>query len=90
MMIPSVFSLDMVRRRRAVIDQELGQVEKQIAEDFQTLFAPPEPGKNKMETLVNTATKAWFFVDGVLMGYKLLRRFGAVSRIFKSSKRKRK
>lgn len=79
-------SLAAVQQRKAELNEQLRRVEEEISVDYTTLFAPPPPSNNKVETFVNSASRAWMIVDGVMTGYKLMRRLGKVTSWF--SKRK--
>ncbi|RRD78503.1 hypothetical protein EII14_06655 [Alloprevotella sp. OH1205_COT-284] len=89
MVNPAVFSFEKIKHKRARLDQQIRQAEEQIAEDFQTVFARQETSDNKLQNYVNVAARTWFFVDGALTGYKLLRKIGGISRLFRGNKNKR-
>lgn len=79
-------SLAAVQQRKAELNERIRRIEEEMAMDYATLFTPPPPSYNKIETFVNSASRVWMMVDGVMMGYKLMRRLGKVTTWF--SKRK--
>lgn len=80
-------SLADVQHRHAELKAQIRELEDEIAVDYAQLFAPPPPTDNKLEVFVQTASRAWSIADGVMTGYKLMRRLGKVTSWF--SKRKR-
>lgn len=56
--------------------QEMEEAKQAMMDDYETLTAPPPPANNKFEQAMQTASKAWSIADGVIMGYKLYRKFG--------------
>lgn len=78
-------SLRLVDLRRSQLEKQLAETEEQIAEDFRFLFVEESP-HNKLENVVKTATKTWLFIDGTITGYKLLKRLGVLSFLFKKKR----
>lgn len=79
-------SLDAIQQRKAELDAQIRRTEEEIAVDYATLFTPPPPSGNKVETFVATASRAWMIVDGVMTGYKLMRRLGKFTSWFTKRK----
>lgn len=75
---------ELIALRKAQLDRQLKQVEDEIVADFQSVFQPTQPSRNKMELLANNASTVWNVVDSAWAGYKLVRRFGS---LFRRSKR---
>lgn len=55
--------------------EEMNTVKDSIIGDYQSLTAPPSPARNRFELAMNTASKAWTVADGLIMGYKLYKKF---------------
>lgn len=87
-MTTSLSTLAALQLRQTAVLRKLRKIEDEIVADYQQLVAPAKPSSNKVETFVQSASRAWFVVDGVLTGYKLMRRFGGISRMFSSKKRR--
>lgn len=66
--------------------EEMEKAKQAMMDDYETLTAPPPPANNKFEQAMQTASKAWSIADGVIMGYKLYRKFGS---LFGRRKRRR-
>lgn len=60
--------------------EEMNNISQAISSDFQSLTAPPSPGKNKFENAMKVASRAWAVADAMVMVYKLYRRFGGNKR----------
>lgn len=60
--------------------EEIKVAKQAMMNDYDTLVAPPPPANNKFEQAMQTASKAWSIADGVIMGYKLYRKFGGMFR----------
>lgn len=80
------FHPDMIAEQRRLLQQEIEKKEESIKENLEELFAPPPPGRNFFERAVQHAETIYNVVDGVLVGYKLIRSFNFV---FKRSKQKK-
>lgn len=80
------FHPDMIAEQRRLLQQEIKKKEEDILGDLEELFAPPPPGRNFFERAVQHAETIYNFVDGVMVGYKLIRSFNFV---FKRSKQKK-
>lgn len=66
--------------------EQLNEAKQAFVDDYESLTAPPPPANNRFEQAMQTASKAWSIADGVIMGYKLYRKFGH----FFGRKKKRK
>ena len=80
------FHPDMIAGQRRLLQQEIEKKEESIKENLEELFAPPPSGRNFFERAVQHAETIYNVVDGVLVGYKLVRGFNFV---FKRSKQKK-
>lgn len=83
---PSLIALQL---RKVQVQRKLRAVEAEMVEDYQQLVSPPVPTGNRIENVMQTASRAWWLVDGALTGYKLMRRLGGFARLFSSKKGKR-
>ena len=79
------FHPDMIAEQRRLLQQEIEKKEEDIKANLEELFAPPPPGRNFFEGTVQHAEAVYNIVDGVLVGYKLIRGFNF---FFKRGKRK--
>jgi hypothetical protein len=84
----AINTLEKIRWERKRVQKELKRLEQSIAEDFNELTAPPLASDNKLESMVNFASRAWSIFDGAMMGYKLFHRFGKATRFLSRGKRK--
>ncbi len=84
-MSKQTFFPDMIDEERRLLQQEIKKKEEDILGDLEELFAPPPPGRNFFERAVQHAEPIYNFVDGVMVGYKLIRSFNF---FFKRGKRK--
>lgn len=55
--------------------EEMKKAKQAVMDDYESFTAPPPPANNRFEQAMQTASKAWSIADGVIMGYKLYRRF---------------
>lgn len=55
--------------------EEMKEAKQAFVDNYESLTAPPPPAKNRFEQAIQTASKAWSIADGVIMGYKLYKRF---------------
>ena len=60
--------------RKAELQKEPTQTSDRIRDHWHALMDPP-PADTKVQQWVNSAERAVAVYDGVMMGYKLLRRF---------------
>lgn len=60
----------------APTEEVINEAATDISNGWNTLTAPPSPARNRFEQAFNTASRAWTIADGILLGYKLYRRFG--------------
>ena len=60
--------------RKAELKKELTQTSESIRDHWHALMDPP-PADTKVQQWVNSAERAVAVYDGLMMGYKLLRRF---------------
>ena len=79
------FHPDMIAEQRRLLQQGIEKKEEDIKANLEELFAPPPPGRNFFERAVQHAETIYNVVDGVLVGYKLIRGFNF---FFKRGKRK--
>ena len=62
--------------------EKIAELERTIAAEYRSLTEPQKPANNNMERALNAASRAWTIADGLILGYKLYRKF--------SGKRKRR
>lgn len=55
--------------------EDIKKAKQAVMDDYESFTAPPPPANNRFEQAMQTASKAWSIADGVIMGYKLYRRF---------------
>lgn len=79
-------SLLILQLRQQALNQRLKKVEKAILQDYKSLTTPTSP-TNNMEDWLQKGMRVWSIVDGVLMGYKLMKRLGTTSLFRKSMKK---
>lgn len=58
--------------------EEMKKAKQAFMNDYETFAAPPPPANNRFEQAMQTASKAWSIADGVILGYKLYKRFNKV------------
>lgn len=59
----------------APTSEEINQAKQDVIDEYEALIAPPSPARNRWEQAMQTATRAWSVADGIIMGYKLYKRF---------------
>ena len=69
------YTPEMLQARLNVLHKKLDKNRASIAKKWQLLFAPPSESESKVQMWVNQAERAVAVYDGVMMGYKLFRRF---------------
>lgn len=62
----------------APTEQEMKEAKQAMMDEYDSLTAPPPPANNKFEQAMQTASKAWSIADGIIMGYKLYRKFSSI------------
>lgn len=67
--------------------EEMSNAKQAFMNDYETFTAPPPPANNRFEQAMQTASKAWSIADGVILGYKLYKRFNV---LFGGKRRKRR
>lgn len=67
--------------------EEMSKAKQAFINDYETFTAPPPPANNRFEQAMQTASKAWSIADGVILGYKLYKRFNV---LFGGKRRKRR
>lgn len=78
-MIRHTYTLSEIEIRRSQTEKALRQMELRIKEKTNRLLAPP-PAANKMQEWINNAERAYAVYDGVMTGYKLLKKLKRVFR----------
>lgn len=82
-------TLQQVQTRRAQLQERMRKLEQNLADDYRALVAPPASTGNKMEDVINFASRTWVLIDGAMTGYKLFRRLGGLAGLFTRSARRR-
>ena len=84
------FTPELFEQRITALHGQLEASRASIATHWQTLFAPADTSGSKVQQFVNQAERAVAIYDGVMLGYKLLKRFnGTISRWTHKNRRKR-
>lgn len=85
------YTPELFAKRIAELHEQLDANRAAIATHWQTLFAPSPDSGSKVQQFVNQAERAVAIYDGVMLGYKLLHRWGGtMSRLGKKFHRKKK
>lgn len=79
----SIASLDDIRRMKASLRTDLQEEERQVVALWQKLVNPPEPKglmtpTKRMTNMLGTSMNV---IDGLLLGWKLYRKFGGKRRL---------
>lgn len=56
--------------------EQMEEARQAFVSDYESLTAPPPAPNNRFEQAMQTASKAWSIADGLILGYKLYRKFG--------------
>lgn len=75
-MAKDMTTLERLRARREQLREETAQSAAEIRKHWETLFTPP-PADTKVQRWVSQAERALAVYDGVMTGYKLMKRLGA-------------
>lgn len=83
LIIPVKMALDRIffaelAEKPAPTAEDLQKAKQTVIDQYDTLTAPPPPANNRFEQALQTASKAWSIADGVIMGYKLYKRFNSL------------
>ncbi len=70
-------ALERLRARREQLQKETAQSAAEIRRHWEALFTPP-PADTKVQRWVSQAERAVAVYDGVMTGYKLMKRLGAI------------
>lgn len=68
--------------------EQMEEAKQAFVSEYSSLTAPPPAPNNRFEQAMQTASKAWSIADGLILGYKLYRKFGSF--FSRSGKKKRK
>lgn len=82
------YSIESLQQEKNSLRKQLEKNKANISLHWTTLFNPPEPD-SKMQKWVNQAERAYAIYDGVMLGYKLFRRFNSFMSIFHRKKRRK-
>ena len=82
-MIRHTYTLNEIEIRRAQTEKALQQMEQRIKAKTDRLLTPP-PAENKMKMWIGNAERAYAVYDGVMTGYKLLKK---IKHLFKRRKK---
>ncbi len=84
------YTPELLQKRLQTLHARLDENKAAIAEQWHTLFAPPAESGGKLQYWMSQADRAVAVYDGVMLGYKLLKRFnGTISRWTHKNRRKR-
>lgn len=82
-------TLQTLELQKRALKKDIALCEKRISRHWDLLFTPPQPN-TKVEALVAHAERAYAVYDGVMLGYKLLRRFNRIMGMVRGKKKSRK
>lgn len=77
----NTYTHERLQREKQQLQKEILRSKKAISRHWNNLTATP-PETSKLQGWVNQAEKAFVVYDGVMTGYKLLRRFNRFTSIF--------
>ncbi|MGM9687669.1 MAG: hypothetical protein ACI3YD_01335 [Alloprevotella sp.] len=84
------YTPELLQKKLQTLHARLDENKASIAEQWHTLFAPPAESGSKLQHWMNQADRAIAVYDGVMLGYKLLRRFnGTINRWTHKNRRRR-
>ena len=84
------YTPELLQKRLQTLHARLDENKDAIAEQWHTLIAPPAESGGKLQYWMSQADRAVAVYDGVMLGYKLLKRFnGTISRWTHKNRRKR-
>ena len=82
------YDLVQLYERRSKVNAQLIELEAKIRKESTQLFSKSSP-KGKPATFMTQFERALAIYDGVMIGYKLYRRFSGVLKFFRKKKNKR-
>lgn len=82
------YSIESLQQEKNSLKKQLKTNKANISLHWTTLFNPPQ-SDSKVQNWVNQAERVYAIYDGVMLGYKLFRRFNSFVGIFHRKKRKR-
>lgn len=85
-MTKDIYSSTSLAERQQKIEKRLAAKRNEISQQWDMLVAPPKSSSN-MQQLLNQAERAVAIYDGVMTGYKIIKRFNS---FFKRTKRNKK
>lgn len=87
-MTEKIYTLASLQQKQAELQKELDKSRRKMSAHWQSLTAQPEES-SRSQFWMNQLERSLAIYDGVMTGYKLLRRFNALTSIFKRRKRKK-
>ncbi len=87
-MATDIYTSEKLRAEKAQLQKELKQCARRISQHWAALTAPPEE-TTKFRGWVNQAERAYVVYDGVMTGYKLMKRFNRFAELFKKKPKKK-
>lgn len=82
------YSIESLQQEKSSLREQLETNKANISLHWTTLFNPPQ-SDSKVQNWVNQAERVYAIYDGVMLGYKLFRRFNSFVGIFHRKRRKR-
>ena len=82
------YSIESLQQEKSSLRKQIETNKANISLHWTTLFNPPQ-SDSKVQNWVNQAERVYAIYDGVMLGYKLFRRFNSFVGIFHRKKRKR-
>lgn len=87
---PATYTIESLQQRRSQLQKQLNNSKEVITDQWIKLFAPPQ-AETKVQMWVNQAERAYAIYDGVMLGYKLIRKFNMFASLFhRKNKNKKK
>lgn len=85
----TTYTLASLQKRQEALQEKLNASREKISEHWQALTAEPEEN-NVAQHWMNQVGRAVAIYDGVMTGYKLFRRFRAITSFFGKRKKKKR
>lgn len=86
---PNTYTIESLQQRRNQLQKQLNNSKEVITDQWIKLFAPPQ-AETKVQMWVNQAERAYAIYDGVMLGYKLFKRFNMFTSLFRRKNKTKK
>lgn len=81
------YSMSSLQEKQAALQKEIEKSRHEMARHWQSLTMRPD-GHSRSQLWMSQLERSLIVYDGVMTGYKLLRRFNTLTSLFKRKKRK--